>query len=314
MNAVEAGGERGAPFTPPSVRRATTAVSSPVGAELRRRREMLRIGIREAARRTGVSHTVISEVESGRRLPTVRTFERLRRGLGLDATAHILLRPAEPVGDLEVHLVRLAACLWASGGRITIADLAGALGIHATAVREQLSLVAPRLAACGISMTEDSVEVRLGPLHSAMPALQVLGSLLSDRRRAALSPEAVNLLGYVGWHREATRRQLERLRGEDCESLLGRLVDAGFLTAVRDSEGRRPNRYRLTALALEAFEVASLEELHQKLRPFLGGTAGADGAVTVDGEGMSPAGEPAGGAPLAGTEVSASLAAPASAS
>jgi chromosome segregation and condensation protein ScpB len=240
---------------------------------------MLRIGIREAARRTGVSHTVISEIESGRRLPTVRTFERLRRGLGLDASAHILLRPAEPVGVLEVHLVRLAACLWASGGRITITDLAGALGIHATAVREQLPLVAPRLAACGISMTEDSVEVRLGPLHAAMPALQVLGSLLSDRRRAALSPEAVTLLGYVGWHREATRRQLEELRGEDCESLLGRLVDAGLLTAVRDSEGRRPNRYRLTALALEAFEVASLEELHEKLGPFLGGTAEADGAV-----------------------------------
>ena len=312
MNAAEVGGSQ--PCIPSPPRRAATAVSSPIGAELRRRREMLRIGIREAARRTGVSHTVISEVESGRRLPTVRTFERLRSGLGLDATVHILLRPGEPVGILEVHLVRLAACLWASGGRITITDLAGALGIHATAVREQLPLVAPRLAACGISMTEDSVEVRLGPLHSAMPALQVLGSLLSDRRRAALSPEAVNLLGYVGWHREATRRQLERLRGEDCESLLGRLVDAGFLTAVRDSEGRRPNRYRLTALALEAFEVASLEELHEKLRPFLGGTAGADGAVTVDGEGMSPAGEPAGGAPLAGTEVSASLAAPASAS
>jgi chromosome segregation and condensation protein ScpB len=259
---------------------------------------MLRIGVREAARRSGVSHTVISEVESGRRLPTVRTFERLRRGLGLDATAHILLRrPAEPVGDLEVHLVRLAACLWASGGRITITDLAGSLGIHATAVREQLSLVAPRLAACGISMTEDSVEIRLGPLAAAMPALQALGSLLSDRRRAALSPEAVTLLGYVGWHREATRRQLETLRGEDCETLLGRLVDAGLLTAVRDSEGRRPNRYRLTAVALEAFEVASLEELHQKLEPFLGGTAVADGAVTVDGEGGSPAGESAGGAP-----------------
>jgi len=130
-----------------------------------------------------------------------------------------------------------------------------------------------------------------------MPALQVLGSLLSDRRRAALSPEAVTLLGYVGWYREATRRQLEGLRGEDCESLLGRLVDAGLLTAVRDSEGRRPNRYRLTALALEAFEVASLEELHQKLEPFLGGTALADGAVTVDGEGVSRAGASAGGGP-----------------
>jgi hypothetical protein len=50
-------------------------------------------------------------------------------------------------------------------------------------------------------------------------------------------------------------------------------------------------------VALEAFEVASLEELHQKLEPFLGGTAVADGAVTVEGEAVPPAGESAGGAP-----------------
>ena len=59
-------------------------------------------------------------------------------------------------------------------------------------------------------------------------------------------------------------------------------------------------------MALEAFEVASLEELHEKLGPFLGGTAGADGAVTVDGEGVALAGESRGGVPLVGTEASAS--------
>jgi hypothetical protein len=34
---------------------------------------------------------------------------------------------------------------------------------------------------------------------------------------------------------------------------------------------RRDRPGRLTALALEAFEVASLEELHAKLEPFLAG-------------------------------------------
>jgi transcriptional regulator with XRE-family HTH domain len=100
-----------------------------VGSELRRRREMLRLSIREASRRTGVSHTVISEIETGRRLPTVRTFERLRRGLGLDAPAEMLVRPPEPVDAGEADLFRLAACLWASGGRAALGDLAGALGI-----------------------------------------------------------------------------------------------------------------------------------------------------------------------------------------
>jgi chromosome segregation and condensation protein ScpB len=218
-----------------------------------------------------VSHTVICDIESGRRLPTVRTFERLCRGLGLDAPVEMLVRPPEPVEGLESQLVRLAACLWACGGRVALTDLAGALGLPTSAVRHQLPQVASRLAACGMSLTEDSVEIRLGALATAEPALRALGRVMTAQRHAALSADAVALLGFVGWHREATRRQLEELRGADCETLLGRLVDAGLLAAVRDGQGRRANRYRLTVLALEAFGVASLEELDEKLRPFLAG-------------------------------------------
>jgi hypothetical protein len=79
---------------------------------------------------------VISEIECGRRLPTVRTFERLRRGLGLEATAHILTRPVEPAEAPERDLVRLAACLWACGGHIAISELAAALALPAGPVRE----------------------------------------------------------------------------------------------------------------------------------------------------------------------------------
>ena len=110
-----------------------------------------------------------------------------------------------------------------------------------------------------------------GPLAAAQSALRALGRITSARRGAVLSDEAVAILSYTGWHREATRRQLEELRGESCETVLGRLVDAGFLTVVRDSQGRRPNRYRLTTVALEAFGVASLEELQQKLPPLIEG-------------------------------------------
>jgi chromosome segregation and condensation protein ScpB len=101
--------------------------------------------------------------------------------------------------------------------------------------------------------------------------VHVHSRVTSEQRSAALSTEAVAILGYVGWHGEATRRQVEEFRGEDSETLLGRLLEAGFLAAVRDSRGRRPNRYRLSTLALEAFGVASLEELHAKLEPFLAG-------------------------------------------
>jgi DNA-binding XRE family transcriptional regulator len=153
---------------------AGAGLSSPIAAELRRRRETLRLSVREASRRTGVSHTVICEIESGRRLPTVRTFERLRRGLGLEAPAEILVRPREALVD-HGAVVRLAACLWACGGRVALADLAAAIGLDTASIRAQLPLVAPRLAACGISMMEDGVQVRLGALTVAEPALKALG-------------------------------------------------------------------------------------------------------------------------------------------
>jgi hypothetical protein len=162
-------------------------------------------------------------------------------------------------------------------------------------------------------MTEDSVEVRLGPLHAAMPALQVLGSLLSDRRRAALSPEAVTLLGYVGWHREATRRHLEELRGEDCAPA-SRGISSRLATS-KASRARAVSRYRLgrrPSLSRTAVRRPASARRPRRDTPFLGGKAGSDGAVTVDGEGVSPAGESAGGTPLVGTEVSASSTAPAS--
>jgi chromosome segregation and condensation protein ScpB len=203
----------------------------------------------------------------------VRTFERLRRGLGLDASAHILLRAPEPAKPLDVHLARLAACLWACGGRVQLVDLATALGIATTAVREQLPLVTSRLAACGIGLVTDGVEVRLELVHAAVPAVHALHGITAQRQRLAVGEEALPILAYLGWHGEASRADLESLRGENCETLLGRLVNAGLLDAVRDSTGNRPNRYRLTPEALQVFEVASLEELRERMTPMVGDDA-----------------------------------------
>lgn len=256
----------GAKATPPRRgRRPAPPADSGIARELRRRRELLRLSIRAAAERTGVSHTVINEIERGHRLPTVRTFERLRHGLGLDASPDILVRPPQPVDPLEVHLSRLAACLWASGGRIHLADLAAALGTSVAVVREQLPALAPRLGACCLAVVTDGVEVRLEPLPVAEPALEAMGRLLHHRRLSVLSTEATVLLAYIGWHEEATRADLDDLRGEDCTVLLGRLVNAGFLDAVRATDGHRANRYRLTTAALQALGVASPEELRAKM-------------------------------------------------
>lgn len=259
-------------------RRAEPPANTEIARELRRRRERLRLSVRAAAERTGVSHTVINEIERGRRLPTVRTFERLRHGLGLDANPDILVRPPEPVDPLEVHLARLAACLWASGSRITIADLAASLGTSAAVVREELPVIAPRFREFGLAAVTDGVEVRIEPLPLAEPALSAMGKLIHQRCLSALSTDAMALLAYIGWHEEASRSDLEDLRGEDCTVLLGRLVNAGFLDVVRARDGNRANRYRLTTDALQAMGVASPEELRATLAPLLGDAGATHGA------------------------------------
>lgn len=257
-------------------RRAEPPANTEIARGLRRRRELLRLSIREAAERTGVSHTVINEIERGSRLPTLRTFERLRHGLGLDASPEILVRPPEPVDPLEVHLVRLAACLWASGSRIDIADLAASLGTSAAVVREQLPVVAVRFGAVGLAVVTDGVEVRIEPLPVAEPALDAMGTLTHRRRLSALSTDAMAILAYIGWHTEATRSDLEDLTGEDCTVTLGRLVNTGLLDAVRTTDEHRANRYRLTTDALQAMGVASPEELRSTLTPLLGDAVGTD--------------------------------------
>lgn len=266
-------------------RREKEAGAAPVAQELRRRRQALGLTVRQAAERAHVTAAMVSEIETGRRVPSIAAWARLRQSLGIEAPLAVLLRSEPPTEALEIHLVRLAACLVGSGGRVQLPDLGAAPGLPAAAVREQLPLVAPRLAACGLGMLSDGLKVRVEPLACCEPPLDVLGALVNERRRRALSEEAVIVLAYIGWHGEATRREIERFRGEDSETLLGRLLDADLLAAVRDdAQLGRPNRYRLSVAGLRMLGAASAEELRQKLQPTLG-------ALVGEGEGVVPLGD-----------------------
>ena len=135
-----------------------------MATELRRRRELLGWSQAEAARRSGVSRTVINEIESGRRSPQIRTYEKLRGALGMALPeASALIRRAEPEEWSERQRVILAGCLLARRGG-SLAALAEAVGISIPAVREQLPLLADRLAACGMAAVDDGDEVRLMPM------------------------------------------------------------------------------------------------------------------------------------------------------
>jgi chromosome segregation and condensation protein ScpB/DNA-binding XRE family transcriptional regulator len=229
-----------------------------VATELRRRRELLGWSQVEAAKRSGISRTVINEIEAGRRAPSTRTYERLREALGLSlSTATALLHRPVPGSHTERQLTTLAACLVSTRGG-TLAVYAEALGISGPAVREQLSLLGDRLSAVGVAVVEDGNQVRIIPAEHVVDALSRLTTLEVQQE---LIEEAVEVLVIVGVLGTPTRREIEdRRAGEDCASLLERMVRRGLLQKARDDSLRGdPNIYRLTAVALGATGHATLE-------------------------------------------------------
>jgi DNA-binding XRE family transcriptional regulator len=108
----------------------STASPPDIATEIRRRRDLLRWSQAELAVRSGVSRTTINEVESGKRTPEVRTYEKLRAALGLTLTTDVALigRRVAPENWTERRLATLAGCLL-SGRGATLAVLADALGV-----------------------------------------------------------------------------------------------------------------------------------------------------------------------------------------
>ncbi|MHB1536624.1 MAG: helix-turn-helix domain-containing protein, partial [Acidimicrobiales bacterium] len=80
-----------------------------IARELQARLRALGWSVSEAARRTDVSRVALSQIVNGRRMPSVATYERLRRGLGLRPSSEALVRPAGPTTFTATPLSRLAA-------------------------------------------------------------------------------------------------------------------------------------------------------------------------------------------------------------
>jgi transcriptional regulator with XRE-family HTH domain len=218
-------------------RRAAPPAPSPVAQELRRRREALHLTVRAAAQRTGVSPGVISEIETGRRIPSLSTYAKLRRELGLEIPPSVLVPPRTgDTGLLDEHLTALAACVVMHRGA-PLADIARALGVSIPAVREGILRIADRLEAVGFRVAEDDVDVILVPVLAAAAALDTMGTV---ERLPELSSDHMELICIVAHLGTAVRKQIEAMFGRDCDLLLRRLADRGYLERVtRDRDARR---------------------------------------------------------------------------
>ncbi len=235
-------------------------VGEPEVAELvRRRRQQLHWSQSELARRSGVSRVAVNEIEGGRRSPSVRTYGKLREALGLQtSTAQALLPTAPPENLTQQYLTSLAACL-ISRRQVPLAELAAALGVSIPAIRQGLWSLRERLAACGLAASEDGLQVELVYLAHVS---QAVGRLSELEVVGELSSEAIEVLLIVASLGEASRRQVEERRLQDCASLLERLVRRGLLAKrAEDEQQGQPNAYRLTTRAVARLGHASLDSL-----------------------------------------------------
>lgn len=228
-----------------------------LGAVLRRRRVQLGWSQVRLARDSGVSRTVVNEVENGRRSPSLATYERLRVALGLDLPVSLALLPVSPPVEVgEVFLATLSAAL-VTGRQVALADLATALNVGVAAVRAGVRELTGRLAAVGLAAVDDGVAVAITVLGFAADPVGRVAQLDTVR---TLTPEAVMTLVILGDLGEATRRQIDERRGVDSTGLLDRLVGRQLLERRSDrSATGQPNAYRLTTRALTLLGHATVE-------------------------------------------------------
>jgi len=228
--------------------------------ELRERRALLGLSQVGLSKTSGVSRTVINKIETGERVPSVRTYARLREALGLEAPAAALIQQRLPRRLEESHLTALCAALLVTQ-TATLADLASALDLSIPAVRENLDAVADRLRPVGFCVTDDGGSVRLWPLPGT-PA-EVVRTLTAVEEDADPSAEQLEILTIVAFFGQADRSLIERCRAdEDSASLLDRMTRRGLLAKVRSDRGAGgPNVYRVTTKALRAAGFATVEAM-----------------------------------------------------
>ncbi len=106
-----------------------------LGRSVRARREQLGWSQSRLARASGVSRTVVNEVENGRRSPSLPTYDKLRRALGLDLASSLALLPTATPASVSERFLTTVAGLLITAGRIELTDAAAALQADATAVR-----------------------------------------------------------------------------------------------------------------------------------------------------------------------------------
>lgn len=69
------------------IKRATIGSGANYGESIKARRKALGLSIKEVSERTGISSVTISRWENGKRIPTVKAYDKIMTALGVELYA-----------------------------------------------------------------------------------------------------------------------------------------------------------------------------------------------------------------------------------
>lgn len=157
----------------------------------------------------------------------------------------------------------LEAILFVSGDPVRVEDLAHAMNLTQTELKEALDALADHLLAenRGIQLNRSGEAVFLSIRPAFAPEVE---AFLQPLQKRPLSQAVLETLSIIAYRQPCTRGDIEQIRGVKCDYSVQSLLDKGFIEACgqRETVGR-PTLYRTTDAFLQHFGIETLEDLPQ---------------------------------------------------
>lgn len=149
--------------------------------------------------------------------------------------------------------------LFVAEGPVTPSQLARALRVSDTEVRDALIALAEEYRSRGLRLQRDDGRVQIVTAPEAAPRIEQFLNLTTDGN---LSAAALETLAIIAYRQPLTRAEIEALRGVDCSGVLRTLASKGFIAQLgRLERAGRPIVYGTTFQFLRYFGLHSLDEL-----------------------------------------------------
>ncbi|MBJ7604617.1 MAG: SMC-Scp complex subunit ScpB [Candidatus Dormibacteraeota bacterium] len=220
---------------------------------------------------------MLSLIETGKRRPSLRSWERIRQTLGISESLPEEAWRQQPREISDELVATLGACL-AAIRAATLAELAEAVGVSISDVRLALRRLAEQLEPAGMQVLDDGSHVQLAPEQRFRSAV---AHLVQPEQLPRITQEQAEVLAIVIMDGMASRRRIEEVRGaaqlsigpdgptslpRDSSETLALLLSRGLLCAKRDYHAMgRPLVYRPTPRLLQLLGAETVEEVRGRM-------------------------------------------------